>query len=433
MRGSPASNSSILGCSTSAPSAGPTRCSTVPSRDACLDARCPRRPRLVRARRDHDVRARPRRGPGGPSRLGPEPPRSVGRARRGPWPSFRTSGADGAGVVDAIGDGVDDVALGDEVVIDPSTSCGACPACDRGDVPFCERFGIVGEHRRGTHADAVIVPAVNVRSKPAISWERAAKRARHLLGPAHAAPGPVRPGDDVLVVGVGGGTSTAAMLPASALGARQVGHPLATRPSPVGRPSWRDGRLPHVGPVRRAGPRGTDGRGVDIVVENVGTLTLDRPLRSSRGGRLVVNGSTTGRIAGLHLPTLFWRQLEVIGSTMNDHREFADALQLAASGAVEILSRHHFPFEDFPAALERRTPALSSARSCSPVERATAWSRARCRRGATLRRGAPRQARGTTCDHPRSPASHRLLPGSTLRRRGRTDRRPTRPQRCRRR
>ena len=93
----------------------------------------------------------------------------------------------------------------------------------------------------------------------------------------------------------------------------------------------------------------TDGRGVDIVVDNVGTVTFERSLRSlARGGRLVINGSTTGREAGLHLPTLFWRQLEVIGATMNDHREFADAMQLVGSGTVEIPIDATFGFEELP-------------------------------------------------------------------------------------
>jgi NADPH:quinone reductase-like Zn-dependent oxidoreductase len=273
-------------------------------------------------------------------------------------PSFpHVGGADGAGVIDAIGEGVDDVAVGDEVVIDPSTSCGACPACDRGDVPFCRSFRVVGEHRWGTHADAVVVPAANVRSKPvSLSWERAAatglvaSSALRMLRRAG-----FEPGDDVLIVGVGGGSSTAAMLLASALGARHVW--VTSRDASKLRWAAHHGA---TGGSRTSDPfdeqvrEETDGRGVDIVVENVGTLTFDRSLRSlARGGRLVLNGSTTGRVAELHLPTLFWRQVEVIGSTMNDHREFADALQLAGSGAIEIPVDTTFAFEDYPAALER--------------------------------------------------------------------------------
>lgn len=273
-------------------------------------------------------------------------------------PSFpHVSGADGAGVVDAIGDEVDDVHVGDEVMIDPSTSCGDCPACLRGDVPFCRSFRIVGEHRWGTHADAVIVPAANARSKPgSLSWEQAAasglvtSSALRMLRRAR-----FEPGEDVLVVGIGGGTSTAAFLLAIALGAGRVW--VTSREAP--KRAWA---------LERGAARGldssdafdeqvkvaTDGRGVDVVVENVGTVTFERSLRAlARGGRVVTNGSTTGRTAELHLPTLFWRQLEVIGATMNDHQEFADAVQLVGSGAIEIPFDATYRFDELPIALER--------------------------------------------------------------------------------
>ncbi len=281
----------------------------------------------------------------------------VARGRPAP-PSFpHVSGADGAGVVDAIGDGVEHVRIGDEVAIDPSTSCGACPACSRGDVPFCGDFRIVGEHRWGTHADAVVVPAQNLLSKPAsLSWEQAAaaglvtSSALRMLRRAR-----FEPDDDVLVVGVGGGTSMACLLLARALGARRLW--VTTRD--VAKLRWAAAHGATGG--CRTSDRfdeliraDTDGRGVDIVIDNVGTITFDRSLRSlARGGRLVTNGSTTGRTAELHLPTLFWRQLEVIGASMNDHQEFADAIQLAGSGAIEIPIDATYGFEEFPAALER--------------------------------------------------------------------------------
>lgn len=273
-------------------------------------------------------------------------------------PSFpHVSGADGAGVVDAVGAGVDDATVGDEVVIDPSTSCGTCATCVRGDVPFCREFRIVGEHRWGTHADAVVVPAVNVRTKPAaLSWDQAAAAglatasALRMLRRAR-----FEPGDDVLVVGLGGGTSTAAFLLATALGAGRVW--VTSRDER--KRAWAveqnaaggiDSDESFDERVREA----TGGRGVDIVVENVGTVTFGRSLRSlARGGRLVMNGSTSGRTAELHLPTVFWRQLEVIGSTMNDHREFADAVQLVGSGAIEIPLDAAYGFEELPSALER--------------------------------------------------------------------------------
>jgi zinc-binding alcohol dehydrogenase/oxidoreductase len=98
----------------------------------------------------------------------------------------------------------------------------------------------------------------------------------------------------------------------------------------------------------------TEGRGVDVVLDNIGTAVFDRCLQAlARGGRYVINGSTSGRTAELHLPTLFWRQLEVIGSTMNDHREFADAMAFVGGGVSHVPVDREFAFEEFPQALAR--------------------------------------------------------------------------------
>lgn len=281
----------------------------------------------------------------------------VSRGRPAP-PSFpHVSGADGAGVVDAIGHDVGEVTVGDEVLIDPSTSCGHCTVCARGDVPFCRDLRIVGEHRWGTHAEAVVVPAANVRSKPpSLSWEQAsasglvASSALRMLRRAR-----FEPGADVLVVGVGGGSSSAALLLAIALGAGRVwatsrdDDKLAWAVDRGAAGAWQTSE-PYDERVRAA----SEGRGVDIVVDNVGTVTFERSLRAlARGGRLVTNGSTSGGEVLLHLPTMFWRQLEVVGTTMNDHQEFADAIQLVASGAVEIPVDTTYAFEELPTALAR--------------------------------------------------------------------------------
>ena len=266
-------------------------------------------------------------------------------------------GADGAGVVDAVGVDVVGIAEGDEVVIDPSTSCGACATCVRGDVPFCAEFAILGEHRWGTHAESVVVPAANVVPKPErLAWAEAAavglvtSSALRMLRRAR-----LRAGDRMLVIGVGGGTSTAAFLLAQALGAEVF--VTSTRHDKL---AWAlehgaAGGFDSSGDFERAVRSATDGRGVDIVVDNVGPTTFERSLRSlARGGRLVTNGSTSGRTAELHLPTLFWRQLEVIGASMNDHREFADAVGMIDRGEVDpVPVDSTFPFERFPSALAR--------------------------------------------------------------------------------
>ncbi|HEX6132169.1 MAG TPA: alcohol dehydrogenase catalytic domain-containing protein, partial [Actinomycetota bacterium] len=266
-----------------------------------------------------------------------------------------TPGHDGAGVVDAVGEGVAWPAVGDEVVVDPSTSCGACDACRAGDVPFCASFRILGEHRWGTHADAVVVPATNAVPRPrSLSWEAAAAFGLDVSSAVRIARrARVGAGMTVLVVGVGGGSATAAFLVARALGATV----LATSTKEAGR-AWAtehgaiaafDSAAAYDEEARAAVPGG-----VEVVVDNVGTATFERSLRAlARGGRLVTNGSTSGRTAELHLPTLFWRQLEVIGATMNDHDEFAEAVRLVADGAVRLPVDTVYAFEDYPAALAR--------------------------------------------------------------------------------
>ena len=131
------------------------------------------------------------------------------------------AGADGTGVVDAVGEGVSTVAVEDPVVINPSVSCGVCPACLAGDTPYCRSYGILGEHSSGTLADFAVLPARNVVARPAGisiagagSYGLAYGTAMRMLRRTR-----LRSGDVLLVVGVGGGVSGAAQLIGQAMGA----------------------------------------------------------------------------------------------------------------------------------------------------------------------------------------------------------------------
>ncbi|MEX0985625.1 MAG: alcohol dehydrogenase catalytic domain-containing protein [Actinomycetota bacterium] len=272
-------------------------------------------------------------------------------------PSFpHVPGADGAGVVIETGQAVDDLRIGTEVVIDPSVSCGRCTECLHGKVLFCPDFQVLGEHRWGTHAEQVVLPRTNVVPKPpSLAWEEAGSfglvlaSAVRMLRRARLAPG-----ERVLVVGVGGGSASAAFLAAIAGGADVYASSrhedtqlwaMAQGAAGVFEPG-------DVDSVREA----TGGRGVDVVIDNVGTATFGDSLEMlARGGRLVTNGSTSGRTAELHLPTVFWRQLEVIGSSMNDHDEFVEAVRLVEDG-LRVPIAASFGFEDYPAALEQLGP-----------------------------------------------------------------------------
>jgi len=272
-------------------------------------------------------------------------------------PSFpHVLGADGAGVIAETGQTVENVRIGTEVIVDPSVSCGRCRDCLAGDVPFCRDFQVVGEHRWGTHADAIVLPATNVVAKPAsLAWEEAGSfglvtaSAVRMLRRARVAEG-----DHVLIVGVGGGSATAAFLVARARGATVSATSTSADAQAWALANGAAGVFDSHGPYDEQVREATKDRGVDVVVDNVGTTTIERSLKAlARGGCLVTNGSTSGRTAEIHLPTLFWRQLEVIGSSMNDHTELAEAVRLAGDGKVHVPVAETFGFEDYPAALER--------------------------------------------------------------------------------
>jgi NADPH:quinone reductase-like Zn-dependent oxidoreductase len=264
------------------------------------------------------------------------------------------AGADGAGVIDAVGEGVDPARVGEEVIIDPSTSCGLCDVCRRGDIVLCKRFAIIGEHRWGTLADAVVIPAINAVTKPpALNWPAAAAfglvtaTALRMLLRAR-----LQAGDTMLVVGVGGGVSSAGLLLGTAFGARvfATSTNLAKRERALelGAANAFDSAAFAQG-IRDA----TDGRGVDVVFENVGAATWEQSVKSlAAGGRLVTCGATAGGVVDINIPYLFFKQLELIGSTMSDHGEFARATALVADGRVPVLVDAVYPFEDLHGALD---------------------------------------------------------------------------------
>lgn len=256
-------------------------------------------------------------------------------------------GADGAGLVDAVGEGSAGVAEGDQVVINPGVSCRRCPACLGGESPVCAGFGIVGEHRPGTHAESVVVPAENVVPRPATrSWEESAAyglvtvTAWRMLRRAR-----LRVGETLLVVGVGGGVSSAGLVLGQAMGARVF----ATSTD--------------AGKRRRAVELGAEDAfdsgedfpvRADVVLENVGAATWSRSLRAlAPAGRLVTCGATAGSTVELSLPRLFFRQQEIIGSTMGSYREFQQVTEMVAAALPVVIDEVFEGLERFPDALRR--------------------------------------------------------------------------------
>jgi NADPH:quinone reductase-like Zn-dependent oxidoreductase len=250
-------------------------------------------------------------------------------------PKPRILGADGAGVVAELGSGADGFAPGDEVVINPGLADGA---------------QIVGEHRDGTHAELIAVPAENVYRKPEkLSFEEAAAfplvfetAYRMLVTKARLAAG-----EWVLVWGIGSGVATASFQIAKALGARAIVTSSSDEKLARARGLGADATVNHAsGDVTAAVREATGGRGADVVVEHVGEDTWKTSLQAAApAGRVVVCGATSGPNPPAQLHRIWWKQLTVFGSTMGTREDFEGAYELVASGKVKPVVDRVFPLE----------------------------------------------------------------------------------------
>jgi NADPH:quinone reductase-like Zn-dependent oxidoreductase len=271
-----------------------------------------------------------------------------------PW----TMGADGAGIVDLVGSEVTDVAVGDRVVINPGISDRTCEFCRSGEQSLCVHFQLLGEHRTGTFAESIVVPAVNVRRIPAtVPFEQAAAAAlvtltawRMLVTRARVAPG-----EDVLIWGIGGGVALAALAIAKQIGARtwvtSSSDAKLARAKELGADFTLNYRTADVGKEIRAR---TGKRGVDVIIDSVGHATWDASLRAlGRAGRLVTCGGTSGPMVETDVRRLFWNQWTIAGSTMGNDREFETVVREIGVGRLSVPIDSVFPLEEGRAAFER--------------------------------------------------------------------------------
>jgi zinc-binding alcohol dehydrogenase/oxidoreductase len=240
-------------------------------------------------------------------------------------PKPRILGADGAGVVEALGKGVEGFDLGDRVVINPGIEAGD------------GTIHVIGEHGDGTNAELIAVPATNVYPIPGdLSFEEAAAfplvfetAYRMLVTRAR-----LLEGEWVLLWGIGGGVSTAGLAIANALGARTIVTSSSDAKLDRARELGADVTVNHAdGDVKAAVKEATAGQGVDVVVEHVGEATWRTSLDvAARDGRIAVCGATSGPNPPAALHRIWWKQLTILGSTMGTKADFEGAYDLIASG-----------------------------------------------------------------------------------------------------
>lgn len=271
-----------------------------------------------------------------------------------PW----VLGADGMGVIDAVADDVTTVKVGDRVVINPGISCRRCEWCQRGEHPLCTTFGLLGEHRPGTFAEYVVLPAANVLpvadSVPddvaaaftlatLTAWRMCVTRAK------------VQPGEDVLIWGIGGGVAQAALRICKQIGARVWVTSSDAAKLEKAAALGADVCLNHATEdIGRAIRERTKKRGVDVVIESVGEQTWNASLQAlTRGGRLVTCGGTSGPKLEMDVRRLFWYQWSLMGSTMGNDAEFAAVTAELNAGRLWPTVDAVYPLADGRAAFDR--------------------------------------------------------------------------------
>ncbi|MES2524958.1 MAG: zinc-binding dehydrogenase [Gemmatimonadota bacterium] len=269
-------------------------------------------------------------------------------------------GSDGAGVVERVGKAVTNVAPGNHVILNPGIvdrSC-SCEYCRDGDQPLCLSYGILGEHRSGTLAEYIVVPAANARSIPrTISFEAAAAFPLATLTAWRmiVTRAKTQPRDQVLLWGIGGGVALAALQIVKRIGATawvtSGSDEKLAQARELGADVLLNHRQPDLGREIRAR---TGKRGVDVIIDSVGEATWSQSLIAlAKRGRLVTCGGTSGPNVQLDVRRMFWNQWTLMGSTMGNDEEFDAITEAFRGGALLPPVDSVWPLEKAREAYER--------------------------------------------------------------------------------
>lgn len=262
------------------------------------------------------------------------------------------------GEIVAVGAGVTHVAPGQKTLVNPTLSCGVCPACANGDDNLCRAYDVIGRKRNGGYAELVAVPAVNCLPYPEnLGWEEAAALPLVFLTAWHmlVTRAELRPGEDVLVIGAGSGVGSAAIQVARLHGARVIatagGAAKLERARALGAHEVIDHSTEDIAQRARAL---TGKKGVEVVVEHVGGRIFEAGVAAlAKNGRLVTCGATAGHQVSLDLNLLFGRHLSLLGSWMGRRADLLDVLRHVATGALRPVVDSTRPLAEARAAHER--------------------------------------------------------------------------------
>lgn len=267
-------------------------------------------------------------------------------------------GADGAGVVVEVGEAVRNVKKGDAVCLYPPSGCGLCEFCQTDQEFLCIRLQVLGERLQGTYAEYVKAPAQNCFPiPPGLSFEEAAAFPlvyltvwRMLVTNAE-----LKPGEHVLILGVGGGVGSAALQIAKQMGTHVIVTSSSDEKLEMAKNWGADHGINYLRSDFAKEARALTGkRGVDVVVDSVAGEGWGKGLAAlARGGRLVNCGATAGFNSQTDVRRIFWNHLKIFGSTLGSREEFRQILNfLRATGLRPILDSA-FPLQEAAQAQRR--------------------------------------------------------------------------------
>jgi NADPH:quinone reductase-like Zn-dependent oxidoreductase len=282
---------------------------------------------------------------------------------RNGWPGIKLEyphipGADGAGTVAKVGPYVSEWKVGDRVVINANLGCGHCPACVAGQDNRCRDWHLLGETVRGTYAQYIAIPATNLLSVPAefdLHQAAAAALVFHTAWHSLIVRAELCVGESVLIVGASGGVNTASIQIAKLAGATVYvvgsGEEKLKLAAALGADHLIDRSKEEN--WSKTVYNLTEKRGVDIVVDNVGTTFPLSFRAASKGGRILTVGNSGGAKFEIDNRLVFGKHLSILGSSMGTRADFAKVMGLVFEGKLKPVMDLEYPLKDASKALER--------------------------------------------------------------------------------
>ena len=271
-------------------------------------------------------------------------------------------GGDGAGVIFEVGGEVSNVRPGDAVCLYLFSGCGQCEFCLSHRDFMCVYVRALGERLDGTYAEYVRLPAENCFPIPAgMSFAEAAAFPlvfvtvwRMLITNAR-----LRPGETILIIGIGGGVAGAALQVAKKIGANVIVTSGSDEKLELAKKYGAAHTINHrekdfAQEVRAL----TENRGVDVVLDCVAGEVWQKSLAAlARSGRLVTCGATAGGSPETDLTPIFTKHLQIFGSTLGSRDEFRQLLSFMAVAEIKPIIDQVFPLSEAAAAQRRMEEA----------------------------------------------------------------------------